>query len=83
MFIAKYTDGSMAEIQVDVNDPDLQLLERVVEVYEIKKIYVPKVVLRPKTTEERKQVRDSQTPAEGTSVPEKSAPRRRRAGKKD
>ena len=62
MFIAKYRDGSYAEIEVSIANPDLDLLQTVEEVYEIKKVYVPTMSLKPKPAAERSAVKGKAKP---------------------
>ena len=57
MFVLEYLDGSFKVVEeLDLANPDLQLIEGIKEVHEIKKTYVPQVILRPKPKDERKEI---------------------------
>ena len=57
MKIARMTDGTLKEIDIDVNDPKISDLEDVEEVYVISKVLVPQMKLVPKPKEEREAVK--------------------------
>ncbi len=56
VILIRKTDGSIHESDMDINNPDLDRLKDVAEVYVVGKVLVPTIVLRPKPKEERDQV---------------------------
>lgn len=57
LFIVKYMDGTLKEVpKLDVNNPDPNLMKDVDTVYQIGKEYVPVIVLKPKTKDQRDQI---------------------------
>lgn len=64
MFILEYLDGTfkIAE-ELDLANPDMTLIEGIKEVHEIKKTYIPQVVLKPKPKEERAEITEKATKA--------------------
>lgn len=57
MQIAKMNDGTLKEVDIDVNDPQIAELENVDEIYVISKILVPQMKLVPKPKEERESIK--------------------------
>ena len=53
MILVKKKDGTITETDIDIENPDVELIRDVQEVYVVKTVLVPAVVLRPKPKEER------------------------------
>jgi hypothetical protein len=56
VILIRKTDGTIQESDIDIDNPDLDQLKDVAEVYVVGKILVPTIVLKPKPKEERDKV---------------------------
>jgi len=78
MYIAKMHDGSLKALDnLDPNNPDVKMLSGVEEVYQIGKVLVPTVVLKPKPKQERDEVIRRESKKEATE-PENKLPTKRK-----
>ena len=56
VILIKKKDGSIVESDLDIQQPTLEQILDVVEVYVVKTVLVPDVVLRPKPKDEREKI---------------------------
>lgn len=88
MYLAKMRDGSYQVLEdLDPNNPPTELLQGVEEVYVISKVLVPTITLRPKSKEERGEIKDKarakvKTELEPTQISDPATAKRKRGPNK-